>query len=83
MEVINKIDILAPEALEALRRRAREEGRDIFFISALTAEGIDRLVERLWQLRTALDAHDPLVHLQEVEDKEEAVEEIEVIYTHE
>lgn len=83
VEVINKIDILAPEALETLRRRAREEGRDIFFISALTAEGIDRLVERLWQLRTALDAHDPLVHLQEVEDKEEAVEEIEVIYTHE
>lgn len=81
VEVINKIDMLAPDRLEALRRRAQEDGREIFFISALTTEGLPALVDRLWQLRATLDAHDPLVHLQDVNHEENvlAVNEVECI----
>lgn len=83
VEVINKIDLTEPETVEALRAAAREDGRDVFFISALQGDGLEALVERLWRMRDALDPHDPFVHLREAEPEEEEFEDIEVIYTRE
>ncbi len=48
LEVVNKIDVLPDEQLRALRERARAEGREVFFISALTGEGVDRLLDVMW-----------------------------------
>ncbi|MDL2207585.1 GTPase ObgE [Desulfovibrio sp. OttesenSCG-928-M16] len=62
IEVVNKIDLLSPEALEALRLRARNESRDMFFISALNEEGLEPLVESLWLLQAQLDMAEPVAH---------------------
>jgi GTP-binding protein len=59
IEVINKIDLLPPETLQALRQRAEAEGREVFFISALTGEGLDAVVEAMWRLRDELEPHAP------------------------
>jgi GTP-binding protein len=50
LEVVNKIDVLPPERLEELTRQARAEGREVFFISALTGQGVDRLLAAMWRL---------------------------------
>ncbi|WP_461208917.1 GTPase ObgE [Desulfocurvus sp. DL9XJH121] len=50
LEVVNKIDIVAPDDLVALRARAEADGRRVFFISALTGEGVDQLVDVMWTL---------------------------------
>jgi GTP-binding protein len=50
LEVVNKIDVLPPERLEELTRRAKAEGREVFFISALTGAGVDRLLAAMWRL---------------------------------
>jgi GTP-binding protein len=49
LEVVNKIDLLPPEALEAVQARAREEDRRVFFISALQQRGLDRLLAAMWR----------------------------------
>ena len=51
IEVVNKIDLVSPEKLEELRARALEDGRNIFFISALEGLGLEPLVEELWKMR--------------------------------
>ena len=83
VQVVNKIDLAEPEKLETLRARARADGREIFFISAMQGDGLEMLVERLWHMRDALDPHDPFVHLREIEPEKEEFEDIEVIYTRE
>lgn len=83
IEVVNKIDLRSPEEVEALRQRARDEGRKIFFISAMHGEGIEDVVEAMWSLRDTIEMHEPLVHLREVEVEKEEFEEIEVVYTRE
>jgi len=50
VEVINKIDICPQEQLDALKARAKAEGRKIFFISALHGQGLDELVDEIWRL---------------------------------
>ncbi|MDR1777864.1 MAG: GTPase ObgE [Desulfovibrio sp.] len=50
IEVVNKIDLLAPERLAALRERARAEGRQVFFICARSGEYLDELLARMWLL---------------------------------
>ncbi|WP_027184026.1 GTPase ObgE [Desulfovibrio inopinatus] len=47
--VINKIDLLEPEALEAMRQRAREDGREILFMSAKYGDGVEDVVKTLWE----------------------------------
>ncbi|MDW4497794.1 GTPase HflX [Sulfitobacter sp. D35] len=42
-EVWNKVDLVGPDAAEALRARAARDG-DIFTISAITGEGVDDLL---------------------------------------
>ncbi len=83
VQVVNKIDLAEPETLETLRARARADGREIFFISAMQGDGLELLTEHLWHMRDALDPHDPFVHLREIEPEKEEFEDIEVIYTRE
>lgn len=83
IQVVNKIDLRSPEDIARLRDIAKADGRDIFFISAQEGEGVEDLVQAMWNLRTELEAHAPLIHFKEIEVKEEVFPEIEVIYTRE
>ncbi len=83
LRVINKIDLAAPGEIDGLRRRAAEEDRQIFFISAARGEGIEELLAAVWQLHGALDPNAPLLHFAETEDKGGEEDGIEVIYTRE
>jgi len=83
IEVVNKIDLLSVEQLDALRERARQDKRDIVFISAREGTGIEELVERMWALHDSLSMNAPLVRYQEEVVKDEEFPDIEVIWTHE
>jgi GTP-binding protein len=60
IEVVNKMDLLPDEQTAALRQRAEDEGREIFFISALTGNGLEPLVKRMWQLQAELENNTPV-----------------------
>ncbi|MDR2489201.1 MAG: GTPase ObgE [Desulfovibrio sp.] len=60
IEVVNKIDLASRAAFEELRQRAESEGRRIFFVSALTGQGMDDLVAGMWRLQDELQAASPL-----------------------
>lgn len=83
IEVVNKIDLLEPDALAALKVRADAEGRRIFFISAREGEGLEALLAELWKLRDDLDRHAPLVRFVEEEEESEEFPEIEVEWVRE
>jgi GTP-binding protein len=51
IRVINKIDVLDPERLAALRKNAPG---DILFVSALTGAGLDKLLAEMWARFDAL-----------------------------
>lgn len=51
VEVINKIDVCPPERLQALKDRAKADGRKVFFISALEGDGLDALMNELWRMQ--------------------------------
>lgn len=59
IEVVNKMDLLSAEQAEALRHAAQKQKREIFCISALSGEGLEALVERMWQLQAELASHAP------------------------
>jgi GTP-binding protein len=71
IEVINKIDTADPEKVERLWQRAADDGRNMFFVSALTGEGVDDVVEAMWALRESLETHAPLVIFKEMETYED------------
>ncbi len=71
LRVINKIDLLSPERLEELKEKAAAAGQKIFFISALTGEGLAELVEELWRMLRNVELHAPLIRLRPVENTEE------------
>ncbi len=54
IRVINKIDTLTPEELDQLKQACGSE--QVFFISALTGEGVDALLEEMWRQLRALDS---------------------------
>lgn len=84
IEVINKIDLVPEERLQALMARAAREERRIFFISAKERIGLEPLVEELWRLKDELARHEPLVHFHtEPPSEDEEFPEIEVVYTNE
>lgn len=84
IEVINKIDLVSEERLQALMARAAREERRIFFISAKERIGLEPLVEELWRLKDELARHEPLVHFHtELPSEDEEFPEIEVVYTNE
>lgn len=84
IEVINKIDLLPPEKLAALKERAKKDGRQIYFISAREGENLEELKEELWRLNDMLARHQPLTRLatESIDDLEGGdFPEIEVEYT--
>ena len=84
IEVINKIDLVPEERLQALMARAAKDERRIFFISAKERIGLEPLVEELWRLKDELGRHEPLVHFHtEPPAEDEEFPEIEVEYTNE
>lgn len=84
IEVINKIDLVTEERLQALMARAAQDGRRIFFISARERIGLEPLVEELWRLKGELGRHEPLMHFHaETPLEDEEFPEIEVCYTNE
>lgn len=84
IEVINKIDLVSEERLQALMARAAHDDRAIFFISARERIGLEPLVEELWRLKNELGRHEPLIHYQtETPLSDEDFPEIDVVYTHE
>lgn len=85
IEVVNKIDLVPEERLQALMARAARDGRKIYFISARESIGLEPLVDELWRLKDDLERHAPLIHFH-AEDgplPEEDFPEIEVEYTNE
>lgn len=84
IEVINKIDLVSEERLQALMARAAKDERRIYFISAKERIGLEPLVEELWRLKDELGRHEPLVHFHtEPPAEDEEFPEIEVEYTNE
>ena len=84
IEVVNKIDLASPERLEALKERARADGRQVYFISARDGLGLEPLVQELWQVCESTARNEPIVRLEgPTEVEEEEFPEIEVIYTRE
>ncbi len=81
IEVVNKIDLADPEFLERLKKQAKKKKRGIFFISALSGEGLEPLKDEMWRLQSELETNSPLVRLRE-EDEENTFseEDIEVIW---
>lgn len=61
IEVVNKIDLLSADELDALRRKADEEGRTVFFISAKNGEGLEPLLATMWALQEELSLGAPAV----------------------
>lgn len=49
IRAINKIDTLSEDELAELKAKVEESGEKVFFISALTGEGIDALVDEMWR----------------------------------
>ncbi len=81
IEVINKIDLLSEEELAEIAELAKNEGREVFFISAKEGLGLEPLLQRMWKLRNELDLNEALVHYQEEEiSNDEEFPEIEVFY---
>lgn len=59
LQAINKIDVMDEESLQALKEKAKNENKDLFFISAKTGEGVEELVAAMWKLQEELGTHDP------------------------
>lgn len=49
VRVVNKIDLLSPEELEERRQAAAAAELPVLFMSALTGQGVDPVLEALWQ----------------------------------
>lgn len=87
LEVISKIDLAAPQRLEALKARAERDGRRIFFISAQEGTGLPELVAELWRLHDMLEPNEPLLIQDEEQNlpmlPEESEPAVEFVYTRE
>ena len=82
IEVVNKIDGAAPEKVERLRAKAEEAGREVYFMSALTGDGVEDVVEAMWTLFDSLSLNSPLVVFKDVPISDDSDgEETEVIWT--
>ncbi len=63
VRVVNKTDLVSEERLNGLKERARADGLEIFFISALEGTGFEPLLAELWRRREALAVREPRVQL--------------------
>jgi GTP-binding protein len=55
IKVINKIDTLSGDELVDLKAKVAASGETVFFISALTGEGVDELLAEMWRQLALLD----------------------------
>ena len=55
IKVINKIDTLSEEELADMRAKVTASGETVFFISALTGDGIDALLAEMWKQLAAMN----------------------------
>ncbi len=93
IEVINKTDLVEEDFVETLRRKAIEDGRNIFFISALHEKNIEEAAEAVWRMRDDFKANDPLARTtyalkksasgQDEDDEDYDESSFEVVYTRE
>ncbi|MBI9080581.1 MAG: GTPase ObgE [Pseudodesulfovibrio sp.] len=54
IKVINKIDLLDADELADIKAKVANSGEKVFFISALTGEGVDALLDEMWVQLAAL-----------------------------
>lgn len=83
IELINKIDTVDDEKVALLKQKAEEDGRNVFFVSALHEDGLEDVVKVMWDIADAHDRNVPLSTAREEIIEEEVVEEVEVIWTRE
>ena len=50
VRVVNKIDLLSPEDLEARRQAAEVAGLPVLFMSAMTGQGVEEVLAAVWRL---------------------------------
>jgi GTP-binding protein len=55
IKAINKIDTLSEEELADMKAKVEASGERVFFISALTGEGVDELVAEMWRQLALLE----------------------------
>ncbi|OIQ49087.1 GTPase Obg/CgtA [Pseudodesulfovibrio hydrargyri] len=55
IQVINKIDTLSEEELADMKAKVAASGETVHFISALTGEGVDELLDAMWSQLARLD----------------------------
>ncbi|MEZ7197967.1 GTPase ObgE [Pseudodesulfovibrio karagichevae] len=55
IQVINKIDTLSADELADMKAKVAAAGETVFFISALTGEGVDELLAEMWRQLALLD----------------------------
>lgn len=53
LRVVNKIDLLTPEELAERRAAVAATGQKVLFMSALTGEGVEEVLEALWAAAAA------------------------------
>jgi GTP-binding protein len=51
IQALNKIDLWSREAVDRLRERARQDARQVIFLSLHTGEGLGELAEAIWDMR--------------------------------
>ena len=49
IRVVNKIDLLSPEELAERKAAVAAAGQDVLFMSALTGEGVEAVLEAIWR----------------------------------
>jgi GTP-binding protein len=55
IQVINKIDTLSEDELADMKAKVAASGETVYFISALTGEGVDELLDAMWRQLAQLD----------------------------
>ncbi len=56
IKAINKIDTLSEEELADIKAKVEASGEKVFFISALTGEGVEDLLQAMWEHLAKIDA---------------------------
>ncbi|WP_319471250.1 GTPase ObgE [uncultured Pseudodesulfovibrio sp.] len=56
IKAINKIDTLSEEELADIKAKVEASGEKVYFISALTGEGVEDLLQAMWEHLAKIDA---------------------------
>ena len=60
IRVVNKIDLLSPEDLAVRRQAAEASGLPVLFMSALTGEGVEVVLEAIWKAARPAEPAEPV-----------------------